>query len=167
MNYLTNYYKNLSEQLQDRLNYLQKLLNENAEGISPFGVEGTRAIHNRIVDSIVKHHASKYPHKRAVANFETNVKESSDHIREILNNHKDAPFTDPLKAIRAIHGLTIEGNPSLESRLYDGDFIDRTRGGDVSELPQDEYEELTMENEGKYAEELHGKVVNDLVGDSK
>ena len=28
MNYLTNYYKNLSEQLQEKLNALQKLLNE-------------------------------------------------------------------------------------------------------------------------------------------
>jgi len=28
MNYLTNYYKNLSEQLQDRVNHLQNLLNE-------------------------------------------------------------------------------------------------------------------------------------------
>lgn len=28
MNYLTNYYKNLSEQLQERLNYLTKVLNE-------------------------------------------------------------------------------------------------------------------------------------------
>ena len=28
MNYLTNYYKNLSEQLQERINHLQKALNE-------------------------------------------------------------------------------------------------------------------------------------------
>jgi len=28
MNYLTNYYKNLSEQLQEKINYLEKLLNE-------------------------------------------------------------------------------------------------------------------------------------------
>ena len=28
MNYLTNYYKNLSEQLQDKLNYLENILNE-------------------------------------------------------------------------------------------------------------------------------------------
>ena len=30
MNYLTNYYKNLSEQLQEKLNHLQKLLNESS-----------------------------------------------------------------------------------------------------------------------------------------
>jgi hypothetical protein len=35
MNYLTNYYKNLSEQLQERVNHLQKLLNEESKkGIS-------------------------------------------------------------------------------------------------------------------------------------
>jgi hypothetical protein len=31
MNYLTNYYKNLSEQLQDRVNHLHKLLNEESQ----------------------------------------------------------------------------------------------------------------------------------------
>ena len=31
MNYLTNYYRNLSEQLQERVNYLQFLLNEALE----------------------------------------------------------------------------------------------------------------------------------------
>jgi hypothetical protein len=31
MNYLTNYYKNLSEQLQDKLNYLENILNESAD----------------------------------------------------------------------------------------------------------------------------------------
>lgn len=32
MNYLTNYYKNLSEQLQERVNHLQKQLNESRGG---------------------------------------------------------------------------------------------------------------------------------------
>ena len=31
MNYLTNYYKNLSEQLQEKVNHLQKLLEANEE----------------------------------------------------------------------------------------------------------------------------------------
>lgn len=157
MNYLTQYYKNLSEQLQERLNYLQKVLNENAEEA------GGR--HNKIVDSIVTHHASKYPHKRGTANFEKNVKASGEHIRELLNSHKDAPFTDPLKAIQAIQPHAIEGNYDLEARIYDR-FPDRTMGGDASELPQGEYEELTMDNEADYAEELHDKIMKDL-GDSK
>lgn len=34
MNYLTNYYKNLSEQLQARVKYLQKLLSEGSGGLA-------------------------------------------------------------------------------------------------------------------------------------
>lgn len=38
MNYLTNYYKNLSEQLQERVNHLQNLLNEVV--ITKIGLDG-------------------------------------------------------------------------------------------------------------------------------
>ena len=154
MNYLTNYYKNLSEQLQERVNYLQKLLNEN--------VQDATGMHSKIVDSIVKHHSSKYPHKR-VGDRNKSVEASAAHIKEILNKHPEAPFTDPAKAIQAIHPHAIEANYDLEERIYDA-YPDRTMGGDITELPQGEYEELTQDNEEDYAEELHGKVMKDIGG---
>ncbi len=154
MNYLTNYYKNLSEQLQERVNYLQKLLNEN--------IQDSTGTHSKIVDSIVKHHTSAYPHKR-VGDHSKSVEASAAHIKEILNKHPEAPFTDPEKAIKAIHPHAIEANYDLEARIYDA-YPDRTMGGDITELPQDEYEELTQENEEDYAEELHGKVMKDIGG---
>ena len=155
MNYLTNYYKNLSEQLQERVNHLQAILKENAPDAT--------GMHSKIVDSIVKHHASAYPHKKSAADHSKNVEASAAHIKEILNKHPEAPFTDPEKAIKAIHPHAIEGNYDLEARIYD-EYPDQTMGGDITELPQAEYEELTMENEADYADELHGKVMKDIGG---
>ena len=154
MDYLTKYYKNLSEQLQEKVNHLQKLLNENAPDAT--------GMHSKIVDSIVKHHASAYPHKR-VGDHSKNIEASAAHIKEILNKHPEAPFTDPEKAIKAIHPHAIEANYDLEARIYDT-RPDAAMGGDISELPQGEYEELTQENEEDYAEELHGKVMKDIGG---
>ena len=39
MDYITNYYKNLSEQLQDKLNYLQNLIETNKQRLDPVGQE--------------------------------------------------------------------------------------------------------------------------------
>lgn len=156
MNYLTNYYKNLSEQLQEKVNHLQKLLKESAP--DPKAESWDR--HGQIVDSIVKHHASKYPHKR-VGDFAKNVKASAEHIKGVLDKHPEAPFRNPNEAIQAIHPHAIEGNYGLEERIYDA-YPDRTMGGDITELPQGEYEELQMDNEADYADELHNKVIKDV-----
>lgn len=56
MNYLTNYYKNLSEQLQERVNYLQKLLKEES------GMSDKLMLHKKIAMDIAKHHSSVAPH---------------------------------------------------------------------------------------------------------
>lgn len=158
MNYLTNYYKNLSEQLQEKVNHLEKLIKESESTYEP----DTTGMHSKIVDSIVKHHTSAYPHK-SVGTRAKNVEASAAHIKEILNKHPEAPFTDPSKAIKAIHPHAIEGNYDLEARAYDA-YPDRTMGGDISELPQGHYEELVQDNEEDYAEELHGKVMKDIGG---
>lgn len=49
MNYLTNYYKNLSEQLQTRINHLQKIINEE-QGSGIFMKNPINAISNAVSD---------------------------------------------------------------------------------------------------------------------
>lgn len=46
MDYITNYYKNLSEQLQDKLNYLQNLI----ETLDPVGEEDEDINNDGVVD---------------------------------------------------------------------------------------------------------------------
>lgn len=97
MDYLTKYYKNLSEQLQEKVNNLQKLLNEDEDykdilRARPHarGVKSPVATHDKIVDSIVNRYKGD------------SFKFSGEQIRRILNNHPDAPFLDPEKAIETL-----------------------------------------------------------------
>jgi hypothetical protein len=141
MDYLTNYYKNLSEQLQQRVNHLQKLV-ENANSTDPM------EMHGKIRDAIIKLHASKYPHKLRMGK-ESAESRSAAHIADILNNHKSAPFTSAEAAVKAIAPHAIEGNYDLEARIYDR----RPEiGGDISEHP--DYESFVMDNEADYTEDL-------------
>ena len=157
MDYLTKYYKNLSEQLQQRVNILENKLNKSGAN---FDAESWD-IHKQIVDAINTHHASKYPHKNDSKTLKPSVDVSALHIKEILYNHPDAPFTDPTKAIEAIHPHAIEGNFGLEERIYDS-RPEVAMGGDITELPQHQYEDLVQENEADYAEELENKVMAHL-----
>ena len=95
MHYLTNYYRNLCEQLQERLNNLYEsddykdLLRRKAlDRQRSQGVEFRLpvATHDKIVNSLVKY---------------TNPS-SEPIIRIVLNNHPDAPFLSPGEAIEAI-----------------------------------------------------------------
>jgi hypothetical protein len=153
MNYLTNYYKNLSEQLQDRVNLLQRMLKESEP--NPHAEKMDR--HQDIVDSIVKH-MSAYPHKQAMEKGETHQSVSAEHIRQVLNSHPDAPFMNPGEAVEAIRPHAIEGNQSLEPRIYDK-FQDEVPN-DASEL--EGYENLLARNEESFTEELHDKVHGDV-----
>jgi hypothetical protein len=157
MNYLTKYYKNLSEQLQQRVNILENKLNKSGVNF----VTESWDVHGKIVDAIITHHASKYPHKKDSKTFKPSVEVSGQHIKEILNQHPNAPFTDPTKAIEAIHPHAIKGNMGLEDRLYDKQ-PEVAMGGDMSELPDHQYEDLIEENEEDYAEELENKVMAHL-----
>lgn len=155
MDYLTNYYKNLSEQLQEKINKLNKLLSESAP--DPNAEKWDR--HKAIADSIVKH-MKEFPHE--TASYEEGLKgtshasKSASHIYYVLNNHPEAPFMNPNEAIEAIHPHAIQGNYSLEERMY------RTadHGGDISE--RDDYQKLIQKNENSFAEELYDKVVKDV-----
>jgi hypothetical protein len=68
MNYLTNYYKNLSEQLQERVNHLQKLLenssmNPKAEREAmETAVASMPDFHNKIVSHLSTTFGGQFPH---------------------------------------------------------------------------------------------------------
>ena len=208
MDYLTNYYKNLSEQLQERVNNLQQMLNEAYPGgmtpgrrqvinrardkafsaligtgqspyKSPTEMRGRallargaaadergyqreidaplagldpQAAHNSIVDEIVAQHVTKFPHLTAGPGSQApNAKRSEAHAREILNTHKQAPFTSVSAAVEAIHPHAIQGNNALEMAGYDS-ASERAMGGDPSEHSW--YEDHVMDNEEEHKADL-------------
>lgn len=98
MNYLTNYYKNLSEQLQERINYLQKQLNE-AEVYSPgqmasAGMNDKRVrrrqeFHNWLINTLSDdHHRDDNIDKKAFARV----------LADIIDPRQKKP-TDPDKQV--------------------------------------------------------------------
>lgn len=117
MDYLTNYYRNLCEKLQERLNILYEsddykdllrrkaLVRGRSQGVEfRFPV----ATHDKIVNSIVKY-----------------ISPSSEPlIRIILNNHPDAPFLNPGEAIEAI-------KPHLDK---DESFVRELHGNIVKDI---------------------------------
>jgi hypothetical protein len=208
MDYLTNYYKNLSEQLQERVNHLQQMINEAYPGgmtpgrrqvinrardkafsaligtgqspyTSPTEMRGRalfaraeaadergyqreidaplagldpQAAHNSIVDEIVAQHVTKFPHLSAGPGSQApNAKRSEAHAREILNTHKQAPFTSVSAAVEAIHPHAIQGNSALEMKSYD-DAMERSGGADPFE--SDWYEDHVMEQEEEHKGDL-------------
>lgn len=105
MNYLTNYYKNLSEQLQERVNHLQKLLE--AQDMTPnhfdspdagnqaSAEEVAMARHNELVDLVARHHAEVAPHiERNLGSHNYDVEMSkADLIKRYSgNNYKGKLF---------------------------------------------------------------------------
>jgi hypothetical protein len=145
MNYLTNYYKNLSEQLQEKVNHLQRILNENEGHAS-----GT---HAAITDAIIQHLAQKYPHLNRKGEHSAEAR-SAAHIRDILNAHKEAPFVDPARAVEAIAPHAIEGNYELTRGLSS------EHGSDV--MDRRDYDTLVMNNEADFMEDLIGTIEDQL-----
>lgn len=213
MNYLTNYYKNLSEQLQEKVNQLEKLLEAYPGGMTPGRREvinkardaawnmardqgskgndlyqnptemrgraliaraaaadergynreidapvvnlakskGAQAAHDAIVDEIVTHHVTRFPHMTPKGERVPSVKASEEHVRGILNKHPQAPFQSVSAAVEAMAPHAIEANPSLEMAGYD-DAMERSMGADPSEMSW--YEDHVMENEAEHKEDL-------------
>ena len=101
MNYLTNYYKNLSEQLQERVNHLQKLL----ESSDP--VDMAPELHGEIVRHVVNQHVKRFPHITSSdakgGNYgKPDVAASVEHATEVMNSHPEAPFSNPEQAFKAL-----------------------------------------------------------------
>jgi hypothetical protein len=121
--------------------YIRHSLNESSD------------VHNKIVDFLADR-ATQYPHKSDPKTRRPDREASAAHIREILN--ATGPHTDASAAVEAIRPHAIDGNYSLESRIYDeGDY-----GFDVSEHPH--YEQIVMDNEENFADrlasDLHGHI---------
>jgi hypothetical protein len=51
MNYLTTYYKNLADQLQEKINHLQNLIEAHKQQLDPVGKEDADIDNNGVVDS--------------------------------------------------------------------------------------------------------------------
>ena len=208
MDYLTNYYKNLSEQLQERVDNLQKMLDEaypggmtpgrrqvinrardkafsaligtgqspynsptemrgralfaraeaadergyNREIDAPLAGLEPQAAHNLIVDEIVAQHVRPYPHLTSGPGSQVpDAKRSEAHVRELLNTHKQAPFTSVAAAVEAMYPHAIQGNNALEMKSYD-DALERARGADPFE--SDWYEDHVMEQEEEHKGDL-------------
>lgn len=139
MNYLTNYYKNLSEQLQERVNHLQKLIE--AHDMTPNHFDGpdadktasadevAMARHNELVDLVARHHAEVAPHiSRNLGSHNYDVEMSKADLvkRYSGKNYKGKPFTSAEDALRVIgaHGENLppviypkKGSPHWGDRI--------------------------------------------------
>lgn len=99
MNYLTQYYKNLSEQLQERVNQLQeqvKLLNE--VGDTPAGQE-----------ALMRYHGSAHPVKRAAGRAQA-AKRLGAHGEIEVEDYETAPDEDGGQMFK-VKGRTEKGVP--------------------------------------------------------
>jgi len=128
MNYLTNYYKNLSEQLQEKVNYLERMLKEgfndpkmphdaaSREYAADLNQEwddiaaGEEAIskHNQIAALIAKHHADVAPHiSQNLGSHNYDPKLSEKHLYKTLTTDKSftkRPFDSVDDALATIGG---------------------------------------------------------------
>jgi hypothetical protein len=90
MNYLTQHYKNLSEQLQEKVNQLKQLIETADMGVTDVDGDGDRdtqdvLLHLNIVNNVARHHSFMYPHVRAHMGggpFDTG--KSANHIKKSL-----------------------------------------------------------------------------------
>jgi hypothetical protein len=140
-NNMKNNNKSWIRQLSE--SYIRHSLNESSD------------VHNRIVDFLADR-ATQYPHKTDPKTRRPDREASAAHIREILNT--TGPHTDADSAVAAIRPHAIDGNYSLESRIYDeGDY-----GFDVSEHPH--YEQIVMDNEENFADRLAGELHRHITG---
>jgi hypothetical protein len=128
MDYLTNYYKNLSEQLQEKVNYLEKMLKEgfndpkiphdaasreyaddlNREFSDIAQGEEDTDNHNKIAALIARHHADVAPHiARNLGTSNYDPKLSEKHLYKTLTTDKNfttEPFTSVEHALDKIGG---------------------------------------------------------------
>jgi len=116
MDYLTQYYKNLTEQLQSKVNNLTIKLNE---GIKLKDDENhPRNIHNEIGSHILTLHVNKFPHvKKKSSDPKAVLRDSFRDFEMKYDSHPDAPFTDPTKALEAMAPHIMEGNPDFEQHV--------------------------------------------------
>lgn len=142
MDYLTIYYKNLSEQFQEQINILTKLLNESTNDMS-----NPRNIHNEIGSHILNLHVNKFPHK-------SGKKESFDDFEMKYDTHPDAPFTDPTKALEAMSPYIMQGNRDFQQHVRETLNIN---GGEYS---HPDIDTLTDEHIGDFGAHIENLMNN-------
>ena len=146
MNYLTQYYKNLSEQLQQRVNHLQKLVEtanltpDNFDGPDPDRTGSSAEVaagqqamqlHHQISDLIARHHSDVAPHiDIQLGSHQYDKDRSRAHIYKTLTTDKyftKNPFTSVKDAIEKIGGEFMppviypeKGNPHWGDRVSVG-----------------------------------------------
>ena len=115
MDYLTQYYKNLSEQLQYNLNNLTLQLNEEIK--LKDDENHPRNIHNEIGSHILNLHVNEFPHVFKGRDKKTSLKDSFRDFEMKFDSHPDAPFTDPTKALEAMSPYIMQGNRNFENHV--------------------------------------------------
>jgi hypothetical protein len=154
MDYLSNYYKNLCEQLQEKVNYLEKLLNESEP--DPRAESWDR--HSDIVDSIINHHVFRSRYKPATKDITAVHDVTVKTIKNILDKHPEAPFRNPGPAIQAIRAHVIDGSDGVSDRV-----VNREGKNIRNIVDRGEYKDVLQKTAEDYSAELEDKV-NEHVG---
>ncbi len=153
MHYLTNYYKNLSEQLQEKVNYLEKLLNES----EPNPREKSWYRHYDIVDSIIRHHVFGSKYKPVTKDITAVQDVTAKTIKNILDKHPEAPFRNPGPAIQAIRQHVIDGSDEVSDRVMNRE------GKNIRNIvDRGEYKDVLQKTAEDYSAELEDKVNNHI-----
>lgn len=145
MDYLTQYYKNLSEQLQSKLNKLTLQLNEEITGDNE---TNPKNIHNEIGSHILTLHVNRFPHIKKGIDKKTSLRDSFRDFQMKFDSHPNAPFTDPTTALEAMSPHIMQGN---------SDFAEHVR--ETLDTPGGEYrhpsiDDLTDEHIGDLGAEI-------------
>ena len=116
MDYLTQYYKNLAEQLKYKLDNLTVQLNEETK--LKDDKNHPRNIHNEIGSHILNLHVNKFPHIKKNSSDPKALRRDSFRDFEMkFDSHPDAPFTDPTKALEAMSPYIMQGNRDFEEHV--------------------------------------------------
>jgi hypothetical protein len=115
MNYLTQYYKNLAEQLKYKLENLTVQLNEEIK--LKDDKNHPRNIHNEIGSHILNLHVNEFPHIKKGDDQKLSLRDSFRDFEMKFDSHPDAPFTDPTKALEAMSPYIMQGNRDFEEHV--------------------------------------------------
>jgi hypothetical protein len=119
MDYLTQYYKNLAEQLKYKLENLTVQLNEKRSYPSWLknDEDHPQNIHNEIGSRILELHVNKFPHINRGNDRKLSLKDSFRDFEMKFDSHPDAPFTNPSTALEAMAPHIMFNNSDFEQHV--------------------------------------------------
>jgi len=163
MNYLTQHYKNLSEQLQEKVNHLKRLVetadstpdnfdgpDAGSQGSSAEVAASAQAMHDALVHTAALSWGYTHPHLRGTKD-RTPHQNSMYHIIDTLNAHPSAPFKTAEDVVGAMRPFAIEGNSSLQDHTQEQMGLD---SGFSGLMDRDDYEDHIMDAEDEAAATL-------------